>query len=545
MKVQFLGAVGRVTGSCSWLRDEARQWNFLVDCGLQQDGPREVTGLRDGWPFVPSEIQFVALTHAHLDHCGLLPLLYRDGFRGMVHCTPETAEIAKLVLEDAARVGGAGITPKDVSLIQWKPFRENLPLGQPRPVAQDLFLRPLRSGHVVGAVSLEVLWGAPGPLQRSIVFSGDVGPGCEGAEMAPMIRFPWNPPRASFAVLESTYGSIVRTAEERDPQARLARLRDLVAQIAESEGTLLLPAFAVGRAQDLLFDLHAVLAAHPDRFKDVQLMVDAPLARRVQNVVTTAMKKVDVTKGKVRPLWLGKQIFCLLGLDDTDPDDIECALGIIDMTYKNFSRDHRGTCTRGNDIAKNWRPRAMDLSRRKLDRSIAPDGPTVIICGSADGSAGAAAKWLPTLLRESRHVIATSGYVSPLSVMGQISKLAHLPMKERRRHPGHIAWPDDQVVYIRDAAAAITSLKGYSAHADQADLIDWAFLRRQDGNGLVAPVLFLQHGEDKERRALRDALLKRCTQTHQTAKVVLPEPGDGWHALDDEHGQPHADVEPI
>lgn len=535
MKVRFLGAVGTVTGSCSWLQDSTRGWNFLIDCGLNQEKPEGTPASPKDWPFNPATLQFVALTHAHLDHCGLLPALYRDGFRGPVRCTHETAELARLVLADAARVPCSGITQADVDRIKWMPFREDQPFGQPRPVDRDLFLRPLRSGHIPGAISIEVLWGAPGAEQRNIVFSGDIGPGGEDTEIAPMLRFPWSPRSACFAVLESTYGGTVRTQQERDPAQRLARLHALVAGIVNTGGTLLLPAFAVGRAQDLMFDLHAVVAADPLRFRDLRIVLDAPLARRVQNVVAQAMQRVDVMRDKVRPLWLGKQVFRQLGLDDTEPDDIQAALDIITMTLTGVRGDSSRRITGGNALAQQWRPIMDPPAKSAPNRGHAPQGATVIVCGSADGCGGAAASWLPTLLQDSRNVIATTGYTAPRSVMGRLAALANLPLKERRRHPGNIEWPDGKIFPIRDVGALVTCLSGYSAHADQADLLNWVFLHRQNGDGVVAPTLFLQHGEDREREALRAAILQHAAETDQLINVVLPQRADDWVSLD---GQP-------
>lgn len=532
MKVRFLGAVGTVTGSCSWLQDPARGWNFLIDCGLHQDEFGNTPSTHMVWPFDPASLQFVALTHSHLDHCGLLPALYRDGFHGTVFCTSETAELARLVLADAARVPHSDITQDDVDRIQWKPFREDLPFGQPRPVDQDLFLRTYRSGHIPGAVSIEVLWGAPGATQRTIVFSGDLGPGCEDAEVAPMLRYPWNPCSARFAVLESTYGGTVRAPQDRDPTHRLARLRELMTGIVDSGGTLLLPAFAIGRAQDLMLDLHTVVAADPARFRDLRVVLDAPLARRAQGIVARAMPRVDVTRYKVRPLWLGKQVFRQLGLDDTEPDDIQAALNIIAMTFTGVRGDGSQPVTRGNALAQQWRAITEPPTKAAPDRSRAFAGPTVIVCGSADGQGGAAASWLPTLLRATRHVVATTGYTAPRSVMGRVATLAELPLKERRRHPGSIEWPDGKTLPIRDVAATVTRLHGYSAHADQADLLDWVFLRRHNGNGIVAPTLFVQHGEDRAREALRAAILRRAVETSEQINVMLPQGADDWFSLD-------------
>lgn len=545
MKVRFLGAIGTVTGSCSWLRDEARGWNFLVDCGLHQDEPGAALQGPGDWPFEPATIQFVALTHAHLDHCGLVPALVRAGFRGEVRCTRETAEIARIVLENAARFVGSGIRQQDVARIRWKPFRADVAFGQPRPVAQDLFLRTYRSGHIPGAASIEVLWGAPGPEQRGIVFSGDLGPGREDAEVAPMLRYPWNPRRANFAVLESTYGGTVRAAEDRDADLRLARLRELLDGIVQRGGTLLLPAFAVGRAQDLMHDLHAVVAADPVRFEALRIHLDAPLARLVQSVVAKAMARVDQTATKIRPLWLGKQVFRQLGLDDSEPGDIDAALAIVAMTLTGVRGQATPAIARGNALARAWRP-LTEAPSATLDRGRAPDGPTVIVCGSADGQGGTAASWLPTLLPDARHVVATTGYTPGSSVMGRLATLAELPRAERRRHTGALEWESGKSMPIRAIGAEVTRLRGYSAHADQAELLDWVFLRREDGAGQVAPKVFLQHGEDGARRSLRDAIGRRARESSCRVDVVLPGRDDGWFELDDEplRGRERADPEP-
>ena len=154
-----------------------------------------------------------------------------------------------------------------------------------------------------------------------------------------------------------------------------------------------------------------------------------------------------------------------------------------------------------------------------------------VVC---DGRGGAAASWLPTLLTDARHVIATTGYTAPRSVMGRVATLADLPLKERRRHPGSIEWPRGRTFPIREVGATVTRLRGYSAHADQADLLDWVFLRRQDGDGVVAPTLFVQHGEDREREALRAAILQRAADRGQRISVVLPQRADAWVSLDGE-----------
>lgn len=538
MKMRFLGATGVVTGSCTWLRDEAKGWNFLIDCGLNLDGGRVPHWTEGEWPFEPSSLQFVALTHAHLDHCGLIPLLYKRGFKGPVYCTQETAQIATKILEMAARQPNIGYSAKEVAGIVWKPFRVDLPLAQPRPVDTDLFLRAYRSGHIVGAVSLAVLWGPPGPGQRSIVFSGDVGPGCEDNEGTSFIRHPWRPLQANFAVLESTYGNVVRSEEQRDSTVRRATLEGLVERVVARKGTLLLPAFALGRVQDVLFDLHAIVAKAPHRFGELKILIDAPLATRIQPIVAAALGISEVTgkNGKVRLRWLGKQVFRLLGLDDKDPDDIDAAIAICQQTLTTTPTESFSASKRGNEIARNWRPLVQTAKDLSVNRNIQPEGPTVIVCGSADGENAAAAQWLPTLLGDERNIVASTGYTPGGSVMTRLMALAATPPQERRRHTGSLEWTNDKTVRLRDIAAELVRLTGYSAHADQKDLVNWMFYRHLDREVSSAPIVFIQHGEDPQRTQLAEALQQRAVELGSELTIVLPQPykTEVWHSLEPE-----------
>lgn len=124
MNIEFLGPLGRVTGSCTWMHDEEKGWNFLVDCGIQQgEGNPDIWNQGVDWPFEPSEIKFVLLTHAHMDHCGLIPMLYKRGFLGKVICTSETAAIAKVMLVDATRYRASTILAGRIDSLRIKPSK--------------------------------------------------------------------------------------------------------------------------------------------------------------------------------------------------------------------------------------------------------------------------------------------------------------------------------------------------------------------------------------------------------------------------------------
>jgi len=164
MEIRFLGPLGKVTGSCAWMRDLSRGWSFLIDCGMQQGEHTSATWNRcEEWPFEPSELQFIVLTHAHVDHSGLIAALDKRGFRGSVYCTAETRDIAKLLLLDSATCRNAGHTPEDVAKINWHVPGNETKLGGYHPVDDDLWIRFFRSGHIIGATSVTIAWGRARP----------------------------------------------------------------------------------------------------------------------------------------------------------------------------------------------------------------------------------------------------------------------------------------------------------------------------------------------------------------------------------------------
>lgn len=533
MDIRFLGPLGVVTGSCTWLRDAARGWNFLVDCGMQQGERGADAWNRADWPFDPAEIRFVVLTHAHMDHCGLLPMLVRDGFRGDVICTHETRDMALILLNDAARLPGALHSEQDVARIRWRqPGGVPLLGGTFHPVAQDLFLRFFRTGHVVGAVAVAVHWGAPGPGQRSIVFSGDLGPCAEDAEQLPFLRFRMHPQPCDYAVIESTYGATVRDPAANGIAARHAALRALLERTMAQDGVLVLPAFALGRTQDVLFDLHWIVASDPQRYQDLHFVLDAPNAQRMHAPLLAALARTETNgaKGKVRPLWLGKQLFRWLGLDDKDPRQVARLLDIAAMT---LGLEPSGAPDDvGNAVARNWRPLMRRVSGRKQMLLQGLPRPCVLVTGSGSCDGGPAAAWLPRLLGSEATTVALSGHCAASSVGGQLYALRETPPAERARHSGALAWPDGASLAVAAIRARIERVPGYSAHADQAGLLDWLFWEFRDAWHASAPTIFVQHGEDGARQGLVQAIAGRADQLGKTVTTIAPASSEQWFDLD-------------
>jgi len=533
MEIRFLGPLGKVTGSCTWMRDEARGWNFLIDCGMQQGEMSAAQWNACDWPFNPCELQFVVLTHAHIDHCGLLPMLYQRGFSGTVYCPRETRELATALLKDAARLSGL-YRPQEVDRINWHEHKAGPLLGGYHPVARDLFLRYFRTGHVLGAVSVVVCWGDKEAGQRRIAFSGDLGPGREDHEYLPFLRHRMWVGACHYAVVESTYGATLRLPEQQCPEHRRQQLRRLLERALQQDGTLLIPAFALGRTQDVLFDLHWIVAESPERYGAIDFYLDAPTASRLHPMMLEALARTESNgkHQKVRPLWLGKQMFRWFGLDDTDPLHIQrvldlCAMALTDKSQGSYS----GTAT-GNHLARAWRPLFSHVSNRALALKTSRKRASVVVASAGSCEGGPAATWAQQVLRSERGVLAFAGYCSADTVGGQLLELGALPASERRRHAGLLVWPQGGSLAYREVKAGIEALQGYSAHADQAGLLAWLFEHRAGAVAPLAEQVFIQHGGDHQRRALAEAI-SHCAAEHQLeVGVCLPCDPQQWFDLE-------------
>jgi metallo-beta-lactamase family protein len=297
VRLTFLGGVETVTGSKYLLETGERR--ILVDCGLFQ-GFKQLR-LRN-WaplPVDPKSIDMVVLTHAHLDHTGYLPLLIKQGFAGPVISTEATRDLCTILLPDsghllekdaefANRHGFSKHRPalplytqKDAegALASFKPIDFN----DQRAFGSDIKIRFVPAGHILGAAIIELIAGG-----TKIVFSGDLGrPGSQ------TMLDPTPVQRADYLLVESTYGN--RKHDPRDPEDALA---DVIVRTVGRGGTVLIPAFAVGRAQTIMFHLHRLKAAH--RIPDVPIFLDSPMAVDVTDLLCKylAYHKLDALQCK-------------------------------------------------------------------------------------------------------------------------------------------------------------------------------------------------------------------------------------------------------
>lgn len=299
MRITFLGATHEVTGSCFYVEGAGKR--FLVDYGMEQ-GPN--TFENEEIPIPASELDFVLLTHAHIDHSGNLPLLYAKGFRGPVYTTAATAALCSIMLKDSAhiqefeaewrnrkgqRAGKKRFIPVytmpdaigAISLLQSCPYNEI------KPLCEGIRVRFLDAGHLLGSASIEV-WinekdESGNYIEKKLVFSGDIG-----NINQPLINDPTYLTEADYVIMESTYGN---RNHENVPVDYAASLAEVIQKTFDRGGNVVIPSFAVGRTQELLYFIRQIknqnLVHGHDNF---QVVIDSPLAMEATEIFQSHYK---------------------------------------------------------------------------------------------------------------------------------------------------------------------------------------------------------------------------------------------------------------
>lgn len=442
--VIFHGACGCVTGSCTELAWSGRK--LLVDCGLYQ-GDDDLE--RRNWgpfPFDPPQIAAVVVTHAHLDHTGLLPRLVQQGFSGPIYCTRPSRALISLVLQDSATLQeeqaryaartGYSRHQRPVPLYRIEDARrtvrrlQTLPFDDEHAIFPGIALRYRRAGHLLGAASVEITAKDALGERKTWCFSGDLG-----RYGVPILRDP-EPPIAVPAalVLESTYGDRFHAPE--DTKERLAETID---RTFARGGTVILPAFSLGRSQELLY--HLTELALEGRLAADSVFLDSPMA-------------IDATE--------------IYGQAEGEHD--EELLRRIDAGDDPFATGRFQRC------------RTVSQSKALNVRAE----PAVIVAGSGMANGGRVVHHLSKRLDDPRNTVIFAGFQAA-GTRGRalVDGAASVGIQ------GHS-------VPVR---AEIVQLHGLSAHADQGELLRWV-------GALPGPPtrIFLNHGEDPPRKALAAAL---------------------------------------
>lgn len=472
MKLAFLGAATTVTGSQFLLTtDRAR---VIVDCGMFQGSPTESARNRDPLPYDPSTIDAIVLTHAHLDHCGLLPVVVDEGYRGPVYATHATVELASLVLLDsgkiqheqakshlerderlARRARERGTPPPEgydaEEVMRHQPAvvdtRDHEPLygveeagaaierlvgvdyDQQISLAPGITARLHDAGHILGSAIVVVDVEEAG-VQRRIVFSGDVGrPG------TPILRDPTSIiDGADYVLMESTYGG-----REHEPEAEAIRLlAEAVTTISGGHGVLLIPAFAIGRTQEIVWQLDRLLAA--GAIPHLPLYLDSPMASKASEVY------------RRYPGYYDAETFRLLESGETPLD------------Y----------------------PDAMVTNDAPASRAIADaPRPMMIVASSGMLTGGRVIHHLRDLIDDPAAMLLFVGY------QGEGTLGAHLQAGARE------VKLDGQQRQVR---CQIRSISGFSAHADESELLEW--LGHLARAARRPRRVFLVHGDPDAEEAL-------------------------------------------
>ena len=280
--IQFLGAAGDVTGSSYLLTTDSAK--FLVDCGLFQGSRDNEKHNYDDFVFNPKQVDFMILTHAHLDHCGLIPKLYRHGFRGPIYATPATKELAQLILTDAAQIQENGVNEHQLDILFSKKdamgaleLFQTVEYNKSFSPASGIKFKFQDAGHILGSAMIELWIG-----KKKVVFSGDIG-NCP----VPIMNDPSLIQEADYVLCESTYGDRLHSSSNK----RDSELLKIIRHGKKHHGKIIIPSFALERSQDLLYALNNM--SNAGQLPHIDIYLDSPLAIKITEIYKKYTKLFD------------------------------------------------------------------------------------------------------------------------------------------------------------------------------------------------------------------------------------------------------------
>jgi metallo-beta-lactamase family protein len=461
MKISFHGAAQTVTGSRHLI--SVNGYNVLLDCGLYQGRRKETYQRNLNFPFEPSRVDAVILSHAHIDHCGNLPNLVKQGYQGPIYCTHATAHLTDIMTQDSGHIQEA-----DIEFVNKRRARRGEPPVEPLYTVEDaqravkhlvyldyakpfepvpgVVARLVEAGHILGSAGI-VLDMEEHERKISLMFSGDIG-----RPDLPILRDPKLPDSIDCLIMECTYGD-----RSHDPPERAyEELQSVVTRTVERGGKVIIPAFAVGRTQTLVYYLHQMIE-HGD-IPRIPVFVDSPLAINVTDIF------------RAHPECFDKEMLAFM---ETDPHG--SAFGFDLLSYTRSVQESKA------------------INEMK--------GPIVIISASGMAEVGRILHHLRNNIDDARNTVLITSWMAPHTLGRRLlegRKIIKIFGEEHR------------------VRAEVASINGLSSHGGQEFLIKYA-LASQDRLRHV----FLVHGEPKPARALREKLVDA-----NFAQIHYPEMGE-------------------
>ena len=450
MKIAFHGAARTVTGSKHLITLKNGK-KILLDCGMFQGMGHDTMELNSNFGFEPSQVTYVILSHAHIDHCGLLPKLIKEGYNGKVYATPATKDLAAVLMEDSA-----GIQESDVKFENKKRSLLGLPYLKPLYTTEDALIAAERfetvdydtwhkideqisfcytdAGHIIGsaAVHLKI---KENDKTTTLTFSGDVG-----RYRDIILKSPAEFPQADYILIESTYGNSLHDEHRQSSDVLLKWIEDTC---LKKKGKLIIPAFSVGRTQEILYALNQLELEN--RLPQLEYFVDSPLSTKATQII------------KSYPNYFNARIQKIL-LSDSDPFDFKGLKFIKTVDESKMLNYYKNPC--------------------------------VIISASGMAEAGRVKHHISNNIENSRNTILLTGYCEPNSLGGRLMKR-----------------PKEVTIFGQhhEVNAEIAEMRSMSAHGDYDDLCQ--FLACQDARKVKK--LFIVHGEYNVQQDFKQKLLRK------------------------------------
>jgi metallo-beta-lactamase family protein len=461
MKIQFLGAAREVTGSKHLITLDSGK-RILLDCGMYQGKGEETDAANRDLGFEPAQIDYLILSHAHIDHSGLIPYIMKMGFKGMVLCTPATRDLCSIMLADCGHIQEydtkvnnkkralEGLPPlepiytKDDAMVAMQMF-VSVPYNMDFSVCDGVKCKFTDTGHILGAATSNLTITEGGEVKR-LAYTSDIG-----RPNNPILIEPQKFPQADYIITESTYGD--RLHEKREDA--LKKLQEITLKTClDKKGKLIIPSFAVGRAQEIIYAYNRLF--NLGWLPKIKIYVDSPLAVNATNIMRLHTECFN--KAMVETL-------------EKDPDPF----GFNGLTY----------------ITDVEASKQLNTSKE----------PCVIISSSGMMEAGRVKHHLANNISNERTTILIVGYCEPKTLGGKIKRGEKKVSIHGRPY---------------EVKAEIASLEAFSAHGDHDEMM--VFLSCQDKNAIKR--IFLVHGDEEAQDAY-----KKHLEFNRFKNIEIPEKG--------------------